>query len=183
MDDFDKFLDDVANAKATQSGNNFTDGKGRAVVTKIEFENKNGGPTFVLEAKIERSEKIPVVSMLTDQPLAVEPNAPGTSASIVVVVSGNENDKKAKLGNIKSVVLSLLGFDEAAVTPQQFKDALAKLKSKEQPATGMLFDYETYRKTNKPRTREYCRVKVVHVPPAAGNSGDEIKARRVTIGG
>lgn len=172
----------VGTSKATGGGNRIVDGKGRLIVSKIRCQQKTNGPFFIAEFVVESSAKVPVVSLLSGQKLDIEPNLPGSTCSAVIPM--NDPNVKSGPGNIKALVLALLGYSEAEVDakPGSLADALAKLDSKEQPGRGMLLDYETYRKlTKKAPQKEMTLVKWTHVPQTAGNKPEEIKARAAKL--
>ena len=168
----------IAAARASLKSDNFRDGKGIVVVSELIHGNFNEGNTFVARTKIVSSESKGDLDPKTKTPVA--PNAAGS-----LVGWPQKLDKhKSAAGNVKAFVLSLLGFKENEVSSEQFGQALTELLSKAQPARGMLIGYETYQQPtrsgpNAGNVNTYVRW--IHVPPAAGNSADQIAARKAEL--
>ncbi len=174
----DEIFKKIADAQASNKGNNFTDGKGIVVVREVLYKNLNDGPTFIAATKVIESASKGDVDPVTKQP--VIPNAVGSCPSWPQKI----NKFKSAPGNVKAFVLSLLGFKESEVTSDQFGEALGRIVGKEQPARGMLIRYETYQQVtqggpNKGNVNSY--VKWSHVAPESGNSKAEIAARRAEL--
>jgi hypothetical protein len=173
-------FDLIGNAKSTAGGNYIRDGKGRLIIDRIALENKTGGAFFIAEFVVEKSEKVPVTSLLNNQKLEIEPNGPGTSCSVVTPI--NNPKIKSGPGNAKAFILSLLGYTEDQVSTDQFRETMTQLVGKDQPAKGMVLDYETYRKlTRDAPVKELVLPRWTHVAPEAGNSAAEIAKRRAEL--
>lgn len=178
---FDMYASQIAASEVVESGNWIRDGKGRLIVKKIVFEKMNGGPTFVAEFEVESNQKVNVFSLLTKEKLDVEPNAPGTSCSQVVKLTGDEQAIKSKQGSIKSFICKLLGADPKKVTPAEYIAAFRDACSPAQPAKGMVIDFETVRKLNKKEDDEFIRPQWTHVPPSGDNAPAQVAERRARI--
>jgi hypothetical protein len=191
-DGSDFLFDIITGSKSTQGGNYIRDGRGRLIVDKIEMEKKQDGPFFIVEFIVESSQKVQVVSLGGDgnkagTVLDLAPNEPGSRCSMSIPLA---NPKiKSGPGNVKAFVLALLGYTEAAVDaqPGALREALSQLRSPAQPARGMVIDFETYRKLKRERKNdgkdEMVHPRWSHVPPAQGNSRDQISARRAKLEG
>ena len=161
----------IGAARSILGGNHFKDGKGRAIVSKIECEQKTDGWVFVTEFLVQSAAKV--------RP-DVEPNAPGTSASFVQMLDKH----KSAAGNIKAFVLELLGYTEeslaAAAKAQNvspgdlFTSTMDALCGPGQPGRGMAVDFETYRKITREKKLEITLCRWTHVAQTA----TEIAARR-----
>jgi hypothetical protein len=171
----------IGASEGMEKGDNFRDGKGQVVVKKCICEKMNEGKTFVAVVKVVSSSSKGDLNPITKAP--VEPNPAGTSVSWPQKIE----KFKSAANNVKKFTLKLLGFAKENVTPPQFAEAFKRIISKEQPARGMLLNYETYQQpvrsgpdVGKPEgVRTY--VNWGHVPPTAGNSPAEIAARRAEL--
>lgn len=139
-------VDDIAGSKSTGGDNRIRDGVYDFTVKKILWEEKRSGPTFIAELQIVKSQD---VSERDEHGAPVLANAPGTSASVVYVVSGSEDKKSVMKGNIKAFVLGLFGYADDQVTAEDFKKVFARVTGPEQAARGMLISGSTYRATSK----------------------------------
>jgi len=74
----------------------------------------------------------------------------------------------------KSFILTVLGFKEADVSPEELGEAMTGILSKEQPFRGMKVGYETYTKANS----NLVLVAFSHV---AGQSAEAIAANRKSL--
>lgn len=178
---FDLYANQIAEAQVVESGNWIRDGKGRLIVKKIVFEKMNGGPTFVAEFEVESNQKVSVVSLLTREKLDIEPNAVGSSCSMVTRLTGDALAIKSKQGSIKNFICKLLGVDPKNVTSQEYVEAFRQACSPGQPAKGMVVDFETVRKLNKKEDEEFIRPQWTHVPPSGDNAPAKVAERRARL--
>lgn len=175
----------IGGSKASSKSDNFRDGKGQVVIEELICNKMNGGNVFVARTKVVESaskgDRVPIFDPVKRETTGygdlVVPNAKDSSVGWPQMLDKH----KSAPGNVKGFTLSLLGFKEEQVTPEQFTEALSRLISKEQPARGMLINYETFQQTtrsgpNAGKTNTYVRW--THVSPAAGNDKDSIAKRR-----
>jgi len=146
-------------AKATVSGTgvNFSDGRGRLVVKRLAFEDGFEGVRFVADFVVLASQKIPIVSLKTGQPLDIAPNPAGTEVNYVLMLDKHES----AYGNMKNLFLSLYG--EAECSEDEFVDAADEATEKN-TARGLLLDYSTIRKVTKEKKVEITIPKWATVP-------------------
>ncbi len=153
----------IASANASLKEDLFRDGKGVVVIRELLCKRFFKGNTFVARTKVVSSQSKGDKDPKTGTP--IEPNGPGSCVA----------------GNVKAFTLNLTGFQEANVKPDDFAQTFESMVSKEQPARGMLIGYETYQQATKSGVnagRVNTYVRWLNVPPTAGNSPAEIKARR-----
>ncbi len=128
-------LSKIATSSASGGGTLIRDGKYLFMLSKVIGEKKYKGETFIAEFVVMRSEAVEE---------GVTPNAPGTLCSYVVNLDRNES----AAGNVKSLVLALLGIDEGSkeVTIEAFSATVNNLCDSTQPGRGMLLADSTFRK-------------------------------------
>lgn len=183
-------FDTLGKAQSTQGGNYIRDGRGTLVVTKFEIDQKEKGQMAIVEFLVEESHKVAVASAKDGSKLDIEPNQVGSSCSTVIPL----NDPKIKSGpgNLKALVLALIGETESSITPSAYGKALAELADKDyetaqplpadkckQPGRGMAIGFETYRKMNKAGDKELVLVKWSTIK----QTGADIAARRAKLDG
>ena len=167
----------IATANASLKEPVFRDGKGKVLIRELILKSFFTGPTFVARTKVIES----AASGERDEKGAlIEPNPAGSNVGWPQLLQKHPSAP----GNVKSFVLALLGYKEAEVNSQQFSEALERLVGKDQPGRGMLIGYETYRQQtrsgpNAGKINTYVRW--IHVPPGAGNSPQEIAARKAEL--
>lgn len=191
----DELFDEIANSQANVKGINFAAGQGVVEIEELILKNMKGaGATFVARCTVieSKSKGDRVHRTITGSQTGeeedtaggdlIEPNAVGSHPSWPQPLK----KFKSAPGNVKAMVLSLLGKEETKVTPDQFKEAMRLLvnndpsKGKVQPARGMRIAYSTYDqkvREGKRAGKFNTYVQWTHIP-APVNSGDEIAKRR-----
>lgn len=162
-------LKKIAEARATQGGNNIKDGNYVLVVKKLMIENKFKGTFFIAEFDVVDAEP-------TRQD--VEPNAVGTDCSIALNLDSNVSAP----GNMKQFFLGLLGLEEATTTTEQLMKEIAKYVGEDNAARGMLVEASTYRKVTKTGANAGKEGVYPRFSPATGeNTAAQVKARRAEL--
>jgi hypothetical protein len=166
-------LDKIANASATKGGNDFRKGSYRLIVDRITLEKDRKGVSMVVpQFRVKTATK-----MEQD----VEPNPVGSSVRCVWRL-----DKDASPGNIKELVLALVGADEATTPAEAVKAATAQMLSPEQPLRGFEIDCTTIVRINKGRDNPANAGKEMvlpgwqHVP---GQTAESVAANRAGLEG
>lgn len=100
----------AANAKLFEGGNFFTDGNySSLIIDKLIMKKGQKGTCFVGEFLVEQS------SPDASAPAGIQPNAPGTRASVVYNVTKHE----AAMSNIKAIALAAAGYTEQQLIADQ----------------------------------------------------------------
>ena len=173
-----ELFDKIANSHASLKEDVFRDGKGVVLIRELICKRFFKGNTFVARTKVVSSASKGDKNPKDGTP--IEPNGPNSCVGWPQLLDQHASAP----GNVKAFTLALLGFQEANVTSAQFAEAFERLIGKDQPSRGMLIGYETYQqatRTGQNAGRVNTYVRWVHVPPSAGNSPDEIKARRAEL--
>lgn len=178
----------IGNAAANGKGDNFRDGKGIVLVRELVCKPMNDGPTFIVATKIVSSEakgdkEFLNLDPVTKTPIFGGPSVPNAKDSCPSWPQKLTKHKSAP-GNVKAFVLALTGFKENEVKAEDFRQAMEKLMSKDQPGRGMLIAYETYQQAIRSGAnagKVITLVKWSHVSPENGNSRELIQARRAEL--
>lgn len=115
-------LGQIAKAKASMGGNLIRDGAYVHTVKRILLEKGFKGWSFKAELLVDEAQKVATVDA-QGNPTTIEPNAKGSSASMVCNLSKNEN----AAGNVKAFICALVDVDENTVSAEDFAEALAAL--------------------------------------------------------
>lgn len=170
-------------ANASGAGNNFRDGKYRAVVKSMGFKDGFKGTRYQVEFVIMNAQKVDVVSVKTGQKLDVTPNAVGTTVDWLCVKLDNAEQPGAS--NLKRFVLDLVGQPEAS--EDDYLATLAELSDvdengdalpeadRQEPGKGMLIDIETVRVETKTNKKEIIVCRFSHVPDSTYDQNAMIK--------
>lgn len=100
-------INEAANAEVFEGGNFFRDGVYGATILKIKFHGGFKGTSFIAEHLIDEAQ-----AQFED----VEPNRPGTTASVVVNTSDPKTRSMAN-ARIKEYFCGILGLDPKATPP------------------------------------------------------------------
>lgn len=153
--------DIIGKASATQRGTPFSPGtQGEATVAALrEFTSNNGeGLILVLEADIVTSVAKGdeyVVDLVANKTAKTIVQKPGTRVSSVFML----NKHKAAPGAAKAMLLSILGENEATLTPESWSELVQLAKADDGKALkGIKFGFDTYaHKTKEGKTISLVR--------------------------
>lgn len=144
---FEALKKKIAKADPAGGGNKLRDGKGVLVVDRIVAKEGHKGLTVRIEAVVESSQKLSVVSPKTNETLNISPNDPGTTVSIV------ENMKnEGSEGRILAALLALFGYGQDAddTVKSEVLEAIQEETDKgPNLARGLAVAYETERFVTK----------------------------------
>ena len=139
----EEILKKIAEANVSSGGNNLRDGKGQLVLQKFELTTGFNGERAVFEFVVVSSQKKnDVVSVKTGEKLDIEPNAPGSTVSIVNMLGKHDS----AFGNTKGIVLALWG--EAETSNEELL-AVMQMMLDSGAGVGRVINYDTYRKETK----------------------------------
>lgn len=161
------YLQKIAGAKATNKGNIIREGRYSFAVKTLKLLNGFNGTSFVAEFVVLTAEGV--------NP-QVTPNQVGTVASAVY----NLDKHASAAGNVKALMLALLGLEEGKVTEDYLMQYLAAVTADGQPLTGKLVNAETFVTTIRSGAnagKPFTGVNWRHVPESA----EAITARRPSI--
>jgi hypothetical protein len=159
-------------ANASGTGNNFRDGKYRAVVKSMGFKEGFKGTRYQVEFVVMNAQKVPVVSVKTGQPLDITPNPVGSTVDWLCVRLDDLEQPGA--GNLKRFILDLVGASDA--TEDDYFETLQELsdvdengdalpaEQRQEPGKGMCVDIETVRKETVKNKKEIVTLRFSHVP-------------------
>lgn len=157
----------IANATPPGGGVFLKDGLYGLAIKKIELEQKHTGVCFIVEFKIMSAQKHP---MYPD----IEPNAVGTSASIVWNFTKHADTAP---GNTKGFLTTLEGVDASVLDVDTVGKLIDAAVGPGQPYKGYLVGCETYRKMTKDKSKELTLPKWQHIPESGDNAPEMIKER------
>lgn len=144
---FDQLKRKIAKADPAGGGAKLRDGKGVLVVDRIVAKEGFKGTSVRIEAVVESSSRLTVVSPSSKQTLDIAPNDPGSSVSIV------ENLKNSGAeGRILAALLAIFGYDNGASdeVKAEVLDAIQEEGDHTQNlAYGLAVAYETERFVTK----------------------------------
>jgi len=164
----------IAKAKASAGGTHIRDGAYEMTVKRLLIEKGFKGWAFKGEFLVDKATKVGTVDK-DGNPTNVEPNAVGSSCSMVCNFDKNESS----WGNVKQFILALLGFEESQVADAEFAEAVEALvnidpkrvefKKQINPATGgPLVNDGQFVYTNEPERDEAGNAVLMAVQPARG---------------
>ncbi len=161
----------VATSRASGGGNVIKDGRYVFLIKKAFVDQKFKGTTFIAELDVIVAEKTHDT---------IEPNKEGSSASYVL----NLDQNVSAPGNLKQMILALIGKEESELTPDQFATELNRVIGTAQAGRGMYIAAETYRKTtqkgaNAGKEGVYPRWSTVSA--TEGNADTDITTRRAKL--
>ena len=171
-----KLMDLISNAKANAKSDNFRDGTGVAMVEELVSFEGNDGPTFVARFEIVSSAP---KGDLDETGKPVTPNAPGSQVGWVQKLA----KFKSSAGNVKAMVLALIGKTEGEIDaePGLFANMFAGLLAPEQMARGMLVNYSTYRQATRSGPNAGKVNTYVAFSAHADNSDEAVAKRRAEL--
>lgn len=163
----------IANASATKGGNNLKDGKYRLVLERMLVHNGHKGTSVIPEFRVKTSEQ-------TEKD--VEPSPVGSTVSCVWNLTQHENAK----GNVKALILAMLGLDEAATPVAQVQQLTEKACSPEQILRGFEVDATTIRRINQGKKNPANRGQVMTLPMwqhVPGQTQESVAKNRAELDG
>jgi hypothetical protein len=162
-------LDEIVGAAASGAGNYVRDGAYLHTIKKFYVKKGHKGTSVILEMTVDEARKT--------EP-DTEPNPVGSSVSIV----NNLTKQDSASGNVKAIVLAVLGFEESQVDPVALKKATGEALGPNQPFRGVRVRNNTVRRYYDERGKEVPKTfsNLEHVP---GQTPEMITARRAELDG